>query len=79
MAGGSGRGVEHHIPPTPPSRRHVWVTGPPSSRGPHAGLITAWERRDNGWHALVIFHVESDHTTVQQWLPAHLLQPVGRA
>lgn len=25
MAGGSGRGHEHPIPPVPPSRRHCWV------------------------------------------------------
>ncbi len=74
MAGGSGRGVEHPLPPTPPARRHCWVTGPDGA--PHAGVIVAWDKHDGAWWAQVAYVVESDDALVTQWLAAALLRPV---
>ena len=75
MAGGSGRGVEHPIPPTPAARRHCWVTGPDD--GLHAGLVIAWDKREGLWWAQVAYVVEADGVLVTQWLSAELLRPVG--
>ncbi|WP_404387060.1 hypothetical protein [Humibacillus xanthopallidus] len=77
MAGGSGRGIEHPIPPTPASRRHCWVEGLTGARGPHPGVVIAWQLRDDGWWALVSYLVEADEALVQQWLRGELLRPVG--
>ncbi len=75
MAGGSGRGVAHHVPSTPAARRHCWVTGP--DRDLHPGLIVAWERRESGWFAQVAYVVEADGALVTQWLASELLTPIG--
>lgn len=77
MAGGSGRGHEHPLPPVPSHRRHVWIAGTPDARGPHPGLLLAWEKREAAWFALVSYYLEDDGVLVQQWLPATLLTPVG--
>ncbi len=78
MAGGAGRGVEHHVPLPPPGRAHVWVTGPPQARGPHPGLLYRWESRPGlGWFALVVYLVQEDDALVQQWVPASRLSPVA--
>lgn len=77
MAGGSGRGHEHPIPPVPSSRRHCWVRGAQGAPGPHAGLVHEWIRRGDEWWALVTYVIEQDGVSVQQWLPADVLTPVG--
>lgn len=73
MAGGSGRGHQHPIPLPPPARAHCWVQG--ADGGIHPGLVIAWEKRDNGWWAQVVYLVQDDAALVQQWLPAELLTP----
>src|SRR3954468_22285560 len=77
MAGGSGRGHEHPIPPVPPSRRHCWVRGTRDAPGPHPGIVTAWEQREGQWFGLVTYYLEPDRVLAQQWLQAELLSPVG--
>ena len=78
MAGGSGRGVEHHVPAPPPARSHVWVQGPPGTHGPVPGLILRWDRGPTGaWRALTVFYLEEQETLVQQWLDAQMLTPVA--
>jgi hypothetical protein len=77
MAGGSGRDVEHSIPPTPAARQHCWVTGPDGM--PHPGLVVGWERRATGWVAQVAYLVEGESALVVQWVASQLLQPVGNA
>jgi hypothetical protein len=77
MAGGSGRGHKHPIPLPPPARRHCWVNGTTDAPGPHPGLVLAWEKRDDGWWALVAYFIEGDGVLVQQWLRGELLTPVG--
>ena len=77
MAGGSGRGHDHPVPPVPPARQHCWVRGTPDAPGPHPGLVTAWERRDGGWFGHVTYWLEADGVLVQQWLAAELLTRVG--
>jgi len=80
MARGSGRGVTHPVPATPPARQHCWVTGPSTARGPHPGLVVRWQQEsDASWKALVVYLVEADDTLVQQWLPADMLIPIARA
>jgi len=76
VAGGSGRGHDHPIPPVPAARRHCWVRGPEG--GLHPGLVVAWEQREAGWFAQVVYLVEDDGVLVQQWLAAEMLTPVGR-
>jgi hypothetical protein len=77
MAGGSGRGHEHPIPPTPPSRRHCWVLGGPDAPGPHPGIVVEWQQRHGAWFALVAYLIEADHVLVQQWLSAEMLTRIG--
>lgn len=56
----------------------MWVTGPPASRGPYAGLALRWRRcPDRGWLAWTVYYIEADDTLVQQWVPAVMLTPVG--
>ena len=55
MAGGSGRGHQHPIPPVPPARKHCWVRGGPGAPGPHPGLIVSWEQREGRWFAQVVY------------------------
>ncbi|HET9632441.1 hypothetical protein [Terrabacter lapilli] len=78
MAGGSGRGHEHRVPPVPPSRRHVWVRGPREAPGPHPGVLLGWEQRDGQWFALVSYYLEGDGVLAQQWLAAELVTRVGQ-
>ncbi len=77
MAGGSGRGHEHPIPPVPPSRRHCWVRGGQDAPGPHPGIVLEWQQRDGAWFALVAYVIEADRVLVQQWLSAELLSRIG--
>lgn len=58
-------------------RRHAWITGPDGA-GPHPGLVLHWERRGSGsdsWWAFCVWLVVEEGVTVQQWLPARLVQP----
>lgn len=78
MAGGSGRGHRHPVPPVPPARQHCWVTRNGSRGGPHPALLVEWQQRDTRWWARVVFLVEADGLLVEQWLPADRIQPIGR-
>ena len=77
MAGGSGRGDQHPIPPVPASRRHFWVAGTHDATGPYPGVLLAWKQRNGEWFALVSYYLEGDGVLAQQWLAAELLTPVG--
>lgn len=77
MAGGSGRGHEHPIPPVPAARQHCWVRGGDGAPGPHPGLVISWEQRDGHWFAQVVYLIREDGALVQQWLAAELLTKVG--
>ncbi|GAA2503447.1 hypothetical protein GCM10009858_46840 [Terrabacter carboxydivorans] len=77
MAGGSGRGHEHPLPPVPASGRHVWVRGGPDVPGPHPGIVVEWQQSGGAWFALVADLIEADRVLVQQWLSAELLTRIG--
>jgi hypothetical protein len=77
MAGGSGRGHEHRVPPVPAHPRHCWVTGPADNPGPHPGQAIASEKRDGTWYVQVTYYLETDTTLVQQWVPLELVTRIG--
>lgn len=57
------------------SIQHCWVTG---VEGKVPGLLLAWRKRPDGWHARVVRPVRDDigWVVVEEWLPAGLLDPV---
>lgn len=77
MAGGSGKGHEHAIPPVPAARQHCWVKRTAEHGGPHPALVTEWQQRDGQWWARVTYLVVEADAVVDQWLPADRLTPVG--
>ena len=79
MAGGSGRGHQHPIPPVPPARQHCWVKHTAENGGPHPGLVTAWQQRDGHWWARVTYLVIEADAVVDQWISANQLTPVAAA
>ncbi len=77
MAGGSGQGHEHPIPPSHP------VAGTAGSAVdlvhpiPIPASSFEWQQREEGWFALVAHLIEADRVLVQQWLSADSLTRVG--
>ena len=77
----------HHDPARPgpvlteperPGGRHCWVAGPPSSPGPHPGLLLAWRREPQGWLGRVAYVVvapDSRPVLIDTWVPAGALRP----
>lgn len=64
--------------PERPGGRHCWVAGPPSSPGPHPGLLLAWRRERQGWWgrvAYVVLDPDSRPVLIDTWVPADTLRP----
>ena len=57
--------------------RHCWVLGP---QGRRPGLLIGWQRRGAGpdavWFGRVVHVIEGEDVVVEDWLPAHRLEPV---
>jgi hypothetical protein len=73
-------GTNRRYPRQPPPdlrRRHCWVLGTASERGPWPGLILEWRRTNSeGWSARVVYVPKpAEHRSVEAWFVESLLRP----
>jgi hypothetical protein len=69
--GGEDRSAHSDVPP---AIQHCWVT---DHHGRLPALLLGWQRREPGWFGRVVrlVHQEQGWIVVEEWLPAHQLEP----